>query len=194
MRTFINILYYLVFNMISWKEFLNEGALTNYRIEKEGKKLTYNNFKDTFETILWRLIDERIPFWFDCQGIDGEVKDCTKLGYLMNESINGQSFNGYILDSTKTIEQIKSFLSSKVLPNIIVERPGKLYIGRSTYSDLTNATDFDIITVVVKAFKNYYKDKGLSSREISGNKYETKVNIDFLCDLNTVNNIIDFVF
>lgn len=194
MRTFINILYYLVFNMISWKEFLNEGALTNYRTEREGKKLTYNNFKDTFETILCKLIDERIPFWFDCQGIGGEVKDCTKLGYLMNESINGQSFNGYILDSTKTIEQIKSFLSSKVLPNIIVEKPGKLYIGRSAYSDLTKATDLDTITVVVKAFKNYYKDKGLSSREISGNKYETKVNIDFLCDLNTVNNIIDFVF
>jgi hypothetical protein len=194
MTTFINILYYLVFNMISWKEFLNEGALTNYRTEKEGKKLTYNNFKDTFETILCKLIDERIPFWFDCQGIGGEVKDCTKLGYLMNESINGQSFNGYILDSTKTTEQIKSFLSSKVLPNIIVEKPGKLYIGRSAYSDLTKATDLDTITVVVKAFKNYYKDKGLTSREISGNKYETKVNIDFLCDLNTVNNIIDFVF
>lgn len=180
--------------MISWKEFLNEGALTNYRTEKEGKKLTYNDFKDTFETILCRLIDERIPFWFDCQGINGEVKDCTKLGYLMNEYINGQSFNGYILDSTKTTEQIKSFLSSKVLPNIIIEKPGKLYIGRSVYSDLTKATDIDTITVVVKAFKNYYKDKGLSSREISGNKYETKVNIDFLCDLNTVNNIIDFVF
>lgn len=192
--TFINILYYLVFNMISWKEFLNEGALTNYRTEKEGKKLTYNNFKDTFETILCKLIDERIPFWFDCQGIGGEVNGCTKLGYLMNESINGQSFNGYILDSTKTTEQIKSFLSSKVLPNIIVEKPGKLYIGRSVYSDLTKATDIDTITVVVKAFKNYYKDKGLTSREISGNKYETKVNIDFLCDLNTVNNIIDFVF
>lgn len=180
--------------MISWKEFLNEGALTNYRSEREGKKLTYNNFKDTFEVILYKLIDSKIPFWFDCQGVGGEVNGYTKLGYLMNESINGQPFNGYILDSVKSPEQLKSLLSSKILPNIIVERPGKLFIGRSAYSDLTNATDLNEITVVVKAFKNYYKDKGLSSREISGNKYESKVNIDFLCDLNTVNNIIDFVF
>jgi hypothetical protein len=46
----------------------------------------------------------------------------------------------------------------------------------------------------VKAFKAFAKDKGLTSREITGNKYEANVNIDFLCDRNTVNNIIDFVF
>ena len=180
--------------MPTWKQFLNEGALTNYRTEKEGKKLTYKDFQNTFETILCKLIDERIPFWFDCDGrATGDVKAFTKLGYLMNESINGQAFGGYILDGEKS-ESIKKLLTSKILPNIIVEKPGKLYIGRSNYSDLTKATDLDTITVVVKAFKNYYKDKGLTDREISGNKYEAKVNIDFLCDLNNVNNIIDFVF
>ena len=40
----------------------------------------------------------------------------------------------------------------------------------------------------------YYKEKGLTEREISGNKYEAKVNIDFLCDTNNVHNVIDFVF
>ena len=85
-------------------------------------------------------------------------------------------------------------LTSKLLPHIIIEKPGKLFIGRSNYSDLTKATDLDTITVVVKAFKNYYKDKGLTEREISGNKYEAKVNIDFLCDTNNVHNVIDFVF
>ena len=183
--------------MPSWKQFLTEGALTNYRSEKEGKKLTYNDFKNTFELILSKLIEERIPFWFDCLGTpDGEVKGITKLGYLMNESINGQAFGGFILDGDKlgNEEKIKKYLVEKILPNIIVEKPGKLYIGRTNYSDLTKATDLDTITVVVKAFKAYYKDKGLTSREISGNKYEAKVNIDFLCDMNNVNNIIDFVF
>lgn len=179
--------------MITWKQFLNEGALTNYRNEKEGQKLTYNNFKNTFELILCKLIDERIPFWFDCYGT-GEMNQYSRLGYLMNDSINGQPFGGYIIDSTKTTEQLKTILTSKILPNIVVEKPGKLYIGRLNYSDLTKATDLDTIMVVVKAIKSYYKDKGLTSREISGNKYEVKVNIDFLCDTNNVNNIIDFVF
>ena len=69
-----------------------------------------------------------------------------------------------------------------------------MFIGRTNYSDLTKATDLDTITVVVKAFKNYYKDKSLSSREISGNKYEVKVNIDFLCEPSVISNVIDFVF
>ena len=86
--------------MPSWKQFLTEGALTNYRNEREGRKLTYNDFKGTFELILCKLIEERIPFWFDCQGtVNGEVKGITKLGYLMNESINGQSFGGFIIDA-----------------------------------------------------------------------------------------------
>ena len=183
--------------MPSWKQFLNEGFLSNYRNEKEGRKLTYNDFKGTFELVLCKLIEERIPFWFDCQGVIGdEVKGITKLGYLMNPSINGQSFGGYILDGDKDVdpETLKTFLSEKVLPNIIVEKPGKLYIGRTNYSNLTKATDLDAITVVVKAFKSYYKDRGLSGREISGNKDVAKVNIDFLCDTGVANSITDFVF
>lgn len=182
--------------MPTWKQFLTEGALTNYRSEREGRKLTYNNFKNTFEVIICKLIEERIPFWFDCEGkANGDVKSFTKLGYLMNESINGQSFGGYILEADKMdTEKLKNHLMTKILPNVIVEKPGKLFIGRSNYADLTKATDLDTITVVVKAFKNYYKDKGLTEREISGNKYEAKVNIDFLCDTSNVNNVIDFVF
>ena len=183
--------------MPSWKQFLNEGILSKYRDEREGRKLTYNDFKNTFEVILCKLIEERIPFWFDCQGVvDGEVKGITKLGYLMNTSINGQSFGGYILEGDKEIdpEALKTFLVEKVLPNIIVEKPGKLYIGRTNYSNLTKATDLDTITVVVKAFKSYYKERGLSGREISGNKDVAKVNIDFLCDTSVAGNIIDFVF
>jgi len=183
--------------MPTWKQFLNEGALSNYRSEREGRKLTYNDFKNGFELVLCKLVEERIPFWFDCQGgIEGDVKDITKIGYLMNPSINGHAFGGYILEGDKEVdvEQLKTFLVEKVLPNIIVEKPGKLYIGRSNYSDLTKAADLDTITVVVKAFKNYYKERGLSNREISGNKYEAKVNIDFLCDNGVANSITDFVF
>lgn len=180
--------------MPNWEQFLNEGALTNYRSEKEGRKLTHNDFKNTFEVVLCKLIEERIPFWFDCQSNGGDEKPFSRFGYLMNESINGQSFGGYILPSEKPVEQLKQLLTSKLLPHIIIEKPGKLFIGRSNYSDLTKATDLDTITVVVKAFKNYYKEKGLTEREISGNKYEAKVNIDFLCDTNNVHNVIDFVF
>lgn len=183
--------------MPTWKQFLTEGALSNYRNEREGRKLTYKDFQNTFEVVLCKLVEERIPFWFDCQGVvDSDVKGITKLGYLMNPSINGQSFGGYILEGDKDVdvEALKTFLTEKVLPNIIVEKPGKLYIGRTNYSDLTKATDLDTITVVVKAFKNYYKERGLSGREISGNKYEAKVNIDFLCDNSVAGNVIDFVF
>lgn len=180
----------------SWKQFLNEGILSNYRSEKEGRKLTGNDFKNTFEVILCKLIEERIPFWFDCQGIGGPVEHISKLGYLMNESINGQSFGGYIIEAENNAdpEVLKKFLVEQILPNIIVEKPGKLFIGRTNYSDLTKATDLDTITVVVKAFKTYYRERGLSGREISGNKYEAKVNIDFLCDTSVASNVIDFVF
>lgn len=184
--------------MPSWKQFLNEGILSNYRSEKEGRKLTNNDFKNTFDTVLCKLIEERIPFWFDCQGtVDGELKGITKLGYLMNESINGQSFGGFIIDVVNKdadTETLKKILVENILPNIIVQKPGKLFIGRTNYSDLTKATDLDTITVVVKAFKSYYRERGLSGREISGNKYEAKVNIDFLCDNGVAGSIIDFVF
>lgn len=182
--------------MPSWKQFLNEGILSNYRTEKEGRKLTNNDFKNTFELILCKLVDERIPFWFDCVGVDGPVKGISKLGYLMNESINGQSFGGFILESGKELdtEALKNVLTEQILPNIIIEKPGKLFIGRTNYSDLSKATDLDAITVVVKAFKKYYVERGLSAREISGNKYEAKVNIDFLCDNSVASNVLDFVF
>lgn len=181
--------------MPTWLQFLKEGALTNYRTEREGMKLTFGNFKNTFAEILCRLIDEKIPFWFDCQFNGGGFEQYMRLGYLMNESINGQPFGGYILDQNENdTEKLKIELTKKVLPNLIVEKPGKLFIGRSNYSNLTKAADVDTITVVVKAFKSFYKEKNMSSREISGNKYEAKIDIDFLCDTTNVNNIIDFVF
>jgi hypothetical protein len=182
--------------MPSWKQFLNEGILTNYRNEKEGRKLTANDFKNSFDVILCKLVMERIPFWFDCQGVGGELNNVSKIGYLMNEAINDQSFGGYILDVTDPTneEEVKNLICDQILPNIIVEKPGRIFIGRTNYSDLTKAADLDTITVVVKAFKSFYKNKDYSAREISGNKYETKVKIDFLCDSNTVNNIIDYVF
>ena len=77
---------------------------------------------------------------------------------------------------------------------LTVDKPGKLYIGRTDFSDLQKANDLDTIIVVVKAFKSFSKDKNLQSREITGNKYVAKVNIDFLCDTNNKNNIIEFVF
>ena len=182
--------------MPSWKQFLNEGILSNYRNEREGRKLTVNDFKNTFDAILCKLIEERIPFWFDCQGVDGNMKSVTKIGYLMNDSINGQSFGGYIIgeNGADDVEVLKKTLMEEILPNIIVEKPGRLYIGRTIYSDLSKATDLDTILVVVKAFKKYYKERGLSAKEIGGNKYETKVKIDFLCDNSVASNLIDFVF
>jgi hypothetical protein len=182
--------------MPTWKQFLNEGILSKYRNEREGRKLTYNDFKGTFELILCKLIEERIPFWFDCQGVGGDFSNVTKIGYLMNESINDQSFGGYILNVEDPTDEdaVKNLVVNQILPNIIVEKPGRLFIGRTNYSDLTKAADLDTISVVVRAFKTFYKQKEYSAREISGNKYETKVKIDFLCDSNTVNNIIDYVF
>lgn len=182
--------------MPSWKQFLKEGILTNYRNEKEEMKLTMNNFKNTFEIVLCKLIKERIPFWFDCQGTGGKMSGVTRIGYLMNETINNQAFGGYILevDDPENENKVRNLISNQVLSNIIIEKPGRLYVGRTNYSDLTKAADLDTITVVVKAFKSFYKDKDYSSREISGNKYEAKVKIDFLCDMNNVNNLIDYVF
>ena len=139
---------------------------------------------------------ERIPFWFDCQGISGDLNNVTKIGYLMNESINNQLFGGYILnvEDPTNEDAVKILICEQILPNIIIEKPGRIFIGRTNYSDLTKAADLDTITVVVKAFKTFYKQKEYSAREISGNKYETKIKIDFLCDINNANNIIDFVF
>jgi hypothetical protein len=176
----------------NFKEFITEGMLSAYKAEKEGKKLTYDNLVGTFDVIISKLIEERIPFYFDCTMRGGYQR----VGYLMHNTINGDNFNGYILDTDddKGKDNIYKEFNEKVLPNIVIVKPGKLHIGRTSYADLTQANDIETISIVVKAFKAFAKDKGFTSREVTGNKYEAHVNIDFLCDRNTVNNIIDFVF
>lgn len=175
--------------MPTFKEFLSEGALTNYRSEKEGMKLTKNDMSGSFEEVIIRLIKERIPFYFDCV-----YNDQPRIGYLMHKSINNTSFGGFIFDDKKTPDNIAKEFSEKMLDNIMVEKPGKLHIGRTNFSDLTKAADLDTISVVVKAFKNYSKEKNLTSREVTGNKYEANISIDFLCDRTRVNDVIDYVF
>jgi hypothetical protein len=173
----------------TFQSFINEGILTNYRTEKEGKKLTYTQLSGTFDELIKKLLEEKIPFYFDCT-----YKEFTKIGYLMNETINNVHFNGYILDNEKTSDALYKEFSEKILKDVIIEKPGKLHIGRSNFTDLTKANDLETITVVVKAFKTYAKDKGLSSREITGNKYEVNINIDFLSEKTRINDLIDYVF
>ena len=67
----------------SFLEYINEGILTNYRTEKEGMKITYQQMEGSFEEIIKKLIEEKIPFYFDCT-----YKNYNRIGYLMNESIN----------------------------------------------------------------------------------------------------------
>lgn len=173
----------------SFGEFIEEGYLTNYRKEKDGQKLHGEQMIGTFDEIIHMLIKERIPFYFDC-----DFNGYKRIGYLMHETLNGQNFGGYILDVNKSEETLCKEFTEKICKMITIEKPGKLHIGRTDFSDLQKANDLDTIIIVVKAFKNFSKDKGLSSREITGNKYEAKVNIDFLCDTNNRNNIIEYVF
>lgn len=175
--------------MPTFREFINEGALTNYRMEKEGMRLTEKDMTGSFDEIISKLIEERIPFYFDCL-----YKGNSKIGYLMHKSINNVDFEGFILDDSKSPEVLAKEFSDKIIKDVIVEKPGKLHIGRSNFADLTKANDLETITVVVKAFKSYSKDKNLTSREITGNKYEANINIDFLCDKTRINDVIDFVF
>lgn len=175
--------------MPTFEQFLEEGALTNYRTEKEGMRLTDKDMSGSFDEIISKLIQERIPFYFDCV-----YKGNSKIGYLMHKSINNVSFEGFILDDSKTPENLAKEFSEKIIKDVVVEKPGKLHIGRSNFADLTKANDLETITVVVKAFKSYSKDKNLTSREITGNKYEANINIDFLCDKSRTNDIIDYVF
>ena len=169
--------------------FLSEGALSNYRREKDSRKIHGEQMVGTFDEIIHNLIRERIPFYFDCD-YDGYER----IGYLMHESLNGQNFGGYILDPDRSEDALCKEFTEKICKSVVVEKPGKLHIGRTDFADLQKANDLDTIIVVVKAFKSFSKDKGLSSREITGNKYEAKVNIDFLCDTNNRNNIIEYVF
>lgn len=168
---------------------LSEGILTNYRMEREGMKLTEKQLVGSFDEVIKKLIEEKIPFYFDCS-----YKEFTKIGYLMNEVINNVNFNGYILDNEKTADALSKEFTEKILKDVMIEKPGKLHVGRTNFADLTKAADLDEITTVVKAFKTYSKDKGLSSREITGNKYEVNISIDFLCDKTRTNDIIDYVF
>lgn len=172
----------------TFKEYINEGALTNYRTERESMKLSYTQLSGSFDEIIKKLIEEKIPFYFDCK-----YKDFTRVGYLMNKTINNVNFNGYIFDNLKSEESMLNTID-EVLKEVIVEKPGKLHIGRSNFADLTKANDLETITVVVKAFKQYVKDKNITGRQITGNKYEANVNIDFLCDKTRIHDIIDYVF
>ena len=173
----------------NFKDYVNEGALTNFRTEKEGMRLTEKNLSGSFDEVIVKLINERIPFYFDCI-----YKGNSRIGYLMHKSINSVNFEGFILDDNKTPENLAKEFQEKIIKDVVVEKPGKLHIGRSNFADLTKANDLETITVVVKAFKSYSKDKNLSSREITGNKYEANINIDFLCDKTRVNDVIDYVF
>lgn len=169
-------------------EYINEGVLTNYRNERENLKLSYIQMKDSFENVLKKLIEEKIPFWFDCI-----YKDFNKVGFLMNESINSVRFNGYILDKSKSTDELYQELSD-VLKETVVMKTSKLHVGRTDFTDLTDANDIDTITVVVRAFKNYVKDKNIDGRQVTGNKYECGVNIEFLCDRTRVNDLMDYIF
>ena len=96
----------------NFKEFVTEGMLSAYKAEKEGKKLTYDNLLGNFDVIINQLIEERIPFYFDCK-----IEGYQRVGYLMHKTINGNDFNGYILDSNKNKEGLCKEFSEKVLPN-----------------------------------------------------------------------------
>lgn len=173
----------------NFKEYINEGVLSNYRTEKEGMKITFQQMDGSFDEIIKKLIDEKIPFYFDCV-----YKNLTRIGYLMNESINNVHFNGYILDNSKDKEEIYNEFVN-ILKDTVIEKPGKLHVGRSNFADLTKANDLETITVVVKAFKQYAKEKAnLETRVVTGNKYECNVSIDFLCDKSRTHDMIDFIF
>lgn len=182
MNVFLN-----MYTIPTFNDYISEGYLTNYRTEREGMKLTFNQLSGTFDEFIYKLIEEKIPFYFDCK-----YKEFTRIGYLMNETINNVHFNGYILDSSKSTDQLKHEFE-KILNDVIIEKPGKLNIGRSNFADLSNSTDIDTILVVIKAIKEYKKNKGLH-REVTGNKFEVKINIDLLTEKTRINDMIDFIF
>lgn len=171
----------------TFEEYINEGVLTNYRTERDGMKLTHDQLSGSFDELIKKLFEEKIPFYFECS-----YKNYTKIGYLMNESINNVHFDGYILDPEKSSEELCEEFG-EIIKDIVIEKPGKLHVGRSNFADLTKANDLDTIFVVVKAMKSYQKDKGLN-RIITGNKQEVHINIDFLCDKTKINDFIDYIF
>ena len=178
------------YNMIvKFEEFISEGWLTNWRQEREGMKIVASQMTNSFDNFVVKLIEERIPFWFEC-----DYKGNKKVGYLMNDSINGIKFDGFIINAKNTDAAISDF-KNNILPNLVVPiKPGKIHIGRTDFSDLTKANDIEAITQVAKALKSFYRDKNLSNREITGSKYEARVSIPYLCDSTTSNTLIDYVF
>lgn len=172
-----------------FKDYISEGWLTNWRQEREGMKITAAQMSNSFDNFVAKLIEERIPFWFEC-----DYKGAKRMGYLMNPSINNVDFGGFIIEAKSTEAAISDF-KQKILPDLVVPvKPGKIHIGRSDFADLTKANDVETISQVAKALKSYYKDKNLTNREITGNKYEAHVSIPYLCESTTVNSLIDFVF
>ena len=179
-----------MYKIPTFNEYISEGILTNYRAERESMKLTYNQLSGSFDEFVNKLIEEKIPFYFDCK-----YKEFSRVGYLMNESINNVHFNGYILDNNKSIESLKKEFDEHVLKDIVIEKGQKLHIGRSPFSDLTKANDLDIITTVVKGVKDYSKTKSLDKNyKITGNKLEAHIPIILLSESTRVNDIIDYVF
>lgn len=173
----------------TFKEYIYEGWLTNWRQEREGMKIVATQMTNSFDNFVVKLIEERIPFWFEC-----DYKGYSKIGYLMNGSINRVDFGGLIIDAKNTDLAVSEF-KNKILPDLVIPvKPGKIHIGRTDFSDLTKANDIETISQVAKALKSFYKDKNLSHREITGNKYEAHVSIPYLCDSTTSNTLIDYVF
>lgn len=170
----------------TFKEFINEGVLTNYRTEKEGMKLTYQQMEGSFKNLINKLILEKIPFYFDCK-----YKNFMRIGYLMNDTINNIQFGGYILNNKKTPEETCEEFDN-ILKETVVEKSSKLHIGRTNFSDLTKSTDLEDICVVTKALKQYSKER--SQKFVTGNKYEVTVKMEFLCDSTRINDMIDYVF
>lgn len=170
----------------TFNDFINEGVLTNYRAEKENMKIVYQQMQGSFDNLLKKLIEEKIPFYIDCK-----YKDNMRIGYLMNDMINNIKFGGYILDSEKPKEELFDELD-KVLQETVIDKSGKLHVGRTNFSDLTKSSDLEDICVVTKALKQYSKDR--SQKFITGNKYEVSIKMEFLCDSTRINDMIDYVF
>ena len=61
----------------TFNEFVNEGALTNYRTEKEGMRLTEKDLSGSFDEVIVRLINERIPLTASIKAIQRLVILCT---------------------------------------------------------------------------------------------------------------------
>lgn len=170
----------------TFSEFVNEGVLSNYRTEKENMKLVYQQMQGSFENLVKKLIEEKIPFYFDCK-----YKEHMRIGYLMNNIINNVQFGGYILNNKKSTEEICEEFD-KILQETTVDKSSKLHVGRTNFSDLTKSSDLEDICVVTKALKQYSKERG--QKFVTGNKFEVTIKMESLCDSTRINDLIDYVF